>query len=275
MKNDKRFTLGICIVITLLIISVTSLFMPFIVSEYGMSIIDFILGKTVNEQKVISAFSIYSFLTLATVVLPLGIMIIVNLAYIQRVKKYITDLFFGIWFLVGVIFLMVVLKVPFDDARWGFGFLLAIISSVAITVVSIVASFKDKTNKKQKTTAWYKGISTFIMIINIPCLFIGITSFIVFREILSLLSFFNVIALVCLISASAISCVVTINEYFGVHKYGYLHFLTGILTFIAFLGLFYNSGTTSIIFGLIFAIIFLLAWGLLGMASTNVIQKRN
>lgn len=201
-------------------------------------------------------------------------MFLVSLSFMDRIKKYLINLLLSLWLFVGEILLMIIVTVPFADAKWGLGFLLGLVSSAALSLVSLVASFRDKTDKVHKIKVWYKGISTLIMIINVPSLFLELTVLFVFRDIFFMLSFFNIIGLIALIAATAISAYVTIKEFFGIHKYGFLHFLTGILTLVALTGIFYKSGTSGILIALILSIAFALLWGLMGAAAVFVINKQ-
>lgn len=274
MQSNKKNNFGSVFILAFLIIASFSLFLPFILAETNTSIMDLIIVKATDGMSAKPSKSIYSMLSFAAAILPLLIMLFLNLSRVDRIVKYIINLFLSSWFLFGQIALMIVITVPFEGAKWGIGFMIGVVSSALMVIYSLFASFLDKTDKKHKIKMWYKSISTVIMVINVPALFIGLSAAIVFRELLLLLSIFNVIALIALFTATAISCFVTIKGFYGEHKYGSLHFLTGIMSLIAIAGLFYNSGASGIVVGLFLVLFFSLLWVLMGVAATKVMKNK-
>lgn len=59
MHSRNKFTPGVFVILTLLLIAALSLFMPFI--DLDISIINLIFGKTDGEKSILSAFNIYGF----------------------------------------------------------------------------------------------------------------------------------------------------------------------------------------------------------------------
>lgn len=274
MQSKKKNNSGPVFILVFLIVASFSLFLPFISADTNISIMDLITGKVTEGISSKTAGRIYGMLSFAAAVLPLLIMLFVNFSRVDRIVKYIINLFLGAWFLLGQISLMIVVTVPFDGAKRGLGFILGVVSSALMVIYSLLVSFLDKTDKKHKIKMWYKSISTVIMVINVPALFTGLATIIVFRELLLLLSILNVIAIIALFTATAVSCFVTIKGFYGEHKYGSLYFLTGIMSLIAIAGLFYNSGESGIFVGLILAVFFSLLFGLMGAAATKVMNNK-